>query len=109
MSRWITENPFYVLELRPEAGAAEVEAQGERWLRAHERGLSEALSYATPLGLQARDAGKVRRAMAELADAELRPVHELWARLRPVQELDRGHSQPDPSAPWPEALRWFRR
>lgn len=88
----IRDNPFYVLGLRPSATRAEVEREGQKLLGMLELKLSSAGRYATPVGAGERDADKVRRAMAELRDPDLRLGHELWARLDPK-------SAPAPAAP----------
>jgi hypothetical protein len=74
------ENPFLVLDLPPDAGAAEVERQGQMLLAMLAADLGEAARYATPLGERERSAELVRSAMAELRDPTRRLVHEWWAR-----------------------------
>lgn len=73
------ENPFLVLGLGPDAGAAEVERQGQKWLGMLAAGLGEARVYVTPFGTVERTAELVRAAMAELVDPAKRLVHEWWA------------------------------
>jgi hypothetical protein len=86
----ITENPFYVLGLRPAATRQEIEREGQKLLGMLELGLSAALEYPTPLGTEPRTQDKVRRALAELRDPDKRLVHEIWAELEPaiVVELE---------------------
>ena len=78
----VTQNPFHVLGLGPEATRAEIEGEGQKLLAMLELGLDGAGRYATPLGDATRTAEDVRRALAELRDPVRRLEHELWARLR---------------------------
>ena len=80
----IADNPFYVLGLRPDCAAREVEREGQRLLAMIAVGLAESLRYDTPVGERARSDQKVRAAMAELRDPSRRLVHELFARLPPA-------------------------
>jgi hypothetical protein len=73
-------NPFFVLELSPDADRDALERQGERLLSMLAAGLSDAKRYPTPLGPRARSAEAVRTALAELRDPDKRLVHEWWAR-----------------------------
>lgn len=79
----IRDNPFYVLELRPDATRVAIERQGAKLLGMLELSLKSARSYRTPVGPGERTADKVRQAMAELRDPSRRLEHELWARLDP--------------------------
>lgn len=76
-----TENPFYVLGLRPECSRAEMEREGQKLLAMLELSIEAARTYKTPLGPMPRTADRVRQAMAELRDPQKRLVHELWAQL----------------------------
>lgn len=100
----IRENPFYVLDLRPGCGRAEVEHQGQKLLQMLEMGIAGADRYRTPLGERTRTVELVRRAMDALRDAGRRSVHEPWALLPPVPL-----PEPPPSrrAPWLDALQQF--
>lgn len=103
----IVDNPFYVLDLRPEATRAEIERQGHKWLGMLELGLDSARRYATPLGACERDAGKVRSAVAELRDPERRLLAELWARLETAPPAGEDDDQALPASPpggYPDAL-----
>jgi hypothetical protein len=108
--RRLSDNPFYVLGLGPEAGAVEVERQAQKLLGMLELDLAGARAYQTPLGACERDAEKVRHAAAELRDPARRLVHELWARLPPDAVVELG--DPDAftedrrafTAPWSEAM-----
>lgn len=106
----ITENPFYVLGLRPEATRQELEREGQKLLGMLELGLSASREYSTPLGRFERTPELVRVAMAELRDPERRLVHEVWACLPPelVVDLDDastgGHEDSERAAPaWTDA------
>lgn len=108
--RRLADNPFYVLGLRPDASAVEVERQAQKLLGMLSLDLADARTYRTPLGTHERDADRVRRAAAELRDPARRTVHELWARLPPDAVLELG--DPDAfaedrrafTAPWSDAL-----
>jgi hypothetical protein len=73
-------NPFFVLELSPEADREAVERQGAKLLSMLAAGLAGARRYATPLGPRERTPDAVRAALAELRDPDKRLVHEWWAR-----------------------------
>ena len=105
----ITENPFYVLELRPEASAAEVERQGQKLIAMLEVGFSAAGSYPTPLGGMPRDADLVRRSLDALRDPGRRAVHEVWAALDPSVERHLEHPEPETTdlPSWHSARRAF--
>ena len=79
MTDHLSTNPFFVLDVPPDASRLEVERAGQKWLSMLALGLSEAQSYETPLGRRSRTVDEVRAAMAELRDPEKRLVHELWA------------------------------
>ncbi len=105
----IALNPFYVLELRPDASPVEVERQGQKLLAMLEVGLATAATYPTPLGGMPRDADLVRRALDELRDPARRAVHEVWAALDPSVEaaLDRDRSTADEPPRWAGAMAAF--
>ena len=73
-------NPFFVLAVAPEAGAAEIERQGQRLLAELAAGLDGARRYPTPFGARERTPELVRAAIAELRDPARRLGHEWWAR-----------------------------
>jgi hypothetical protein len=74
------ENPFLVLAVPPDATAAEIERQGQKWSSMLAAGMTEAVRYVTPFGPGERTADLVRAAVAELADPARRLAHEWWAR-----------------------------
>jgi hypothetical protein len=76
-----SENPFYILGLRPDCSRADLEREGQKLLAMLELKLEAARSYPTPLGPMPRTADSVRQAMAELRDPQRRLLHELWAQL----------------------------
>jgi hypothetical protein len=80
VERRIASNPFYILDLRADASAADVRRQGQRWLGMLSLGLAAARQYQTPLGPRERTPEAVRESMAALLDPDRRIVHELWAR-----------------------------
>jgi hypothetical protein len=106
----IRDNPFYVLEVRPDAARAVVDREGQKLLGMLALGLKSAATYSTPVGVGERTPEKVREAMAELHRPERRLVHELWARL-PAKarearaEIDETTERAD--AAWPDALEAF--
>jgi hypothetical protein len=108
--RRLADNPFYLLGLKPDATAIEVERQAQKLLGMLELQLADATTYHTPLGTFERDAEKVRHAAAELRDPAKRLVHELWAQLPADAVVELG--DPDAftadrrafTAPWSEAM-----
>ena len=78
-----SENPFYILGLRPDCSRADLEREGQKLLAMLELKLEAARSYPTPLGPMPRTADLVRQAMAELRNPQRRLLHELWAELPP--------------------------
>lgn len=106
-----TENPFYVLGLRPECSRAEMEREGQKLLAMLELSIEAARTYKTPLGPMPRTADRVRQAMAELRDPQKRLVHELWAQLPAEPETTvtdekkpaEGGAAGADLGPWPEA------
>ena len=89
----LAHNPFYVLELRPDCGRAEVERAGQTFLGMLELEMSAAQTYASPIGRHRRTPELVRAAMAELRDPNRRLLHELWATLEPREDFqERGES-----------------
>jgi len=74
------ENPFFVLDLPPDASAAQIDRQSQMWLSMLAADLADARRYATPFGAGERTAELVRAAAAELADPARRLTHEWWAR-----------------------------
>jgi hypothetical protein len=83
VSTRITENPFFVLGLSPDASRIELEREAQELLGMLELGFVGAQSYATPLGPRPRTAEAVRAAVAALRDPYTRLVAELWARHAP--------------------------
>jgi hypothetical protein len=77
----IRDNAFHVLELPVTCSRHDVERQGQKLLAMLELGLSAAAQYPTPVGPGARDADRVRLAMARLRDPDRRLEEELWGRL----------------------------
>ena len=83
MSIRITENPFFVLGLSPDASRIELEREAQKLLGMLELGFAGAQSYATPMGPRTRTAESVRAAVAVLRDPYQRLVAERWARHAP--------------------------
>jgi hypothetical protein len=79
----IAENPFYVLNVAPDASRIEIEREAQKLLGMLELGFAEATSYATPLGPRQRTAELVRAAVAALRDPQQRLAAELWRRHAP--------------------------
>jgi hypothetical protein len=106
----IRDNPFYVLEVRPDVSRQVIDREGQKLLGMLALGLKSAARYPTPLGPGERTPEKVREAMAELHRPERRLVHELWARL-PAKASAKDDADAAPAeradAPWPDALEAF--
>ena len=92
-----SENPFYILGLRPDCSRADLEREGQKLLAMLELQMEAARSYPTPLGPMPRTAEAVRQAMAELRDPQRRLLHELWAQLPAAPPADRPAAQTTPS------------
>lgn len=73
-------NPFLVLSIPPDAGIEQIERQGQKILMMLSAGVSESVSYETPLGTRSLSEELVREALAELRDPDRRLIHEWWAR-----------------------------
>ena len=76
-------NPFFVLELSPQASRAEVERAGQKLLALLALGSTSAGRYDTPFGPATRDADTIRQAVATLRDPVERVIHELLADFPP--------------------------
>lgn len=117
-----SDNPFYVLGLRPDCSRADLEREGQKLLAMLELKLEAARHYPTPLGPRPRTADSVRQAMAELRDPQRRLLHELWAQLpataladgpaatpptgaerEPAPPVDPAAPPAGPPPPWPAA------
>ena len=73
----LSENPFRLLGLSPQASARDVEREGARLLALVAAGLDDPKDLA-PLGPAERSAEQVRWAIAELRDPHRRAVHEFF-------------------------------
>jgi hypothetical protein len=80
--RWAAHraNPFFVLQLPPDATRTEIERQGAKLLAMLAANVEGARRCETPLGPLPRDVHAVRDALAELRDPARRLAHEWWAR-----------------------------
>jgi hypothetical protein len=99
-------NPFFLLEVGPDASRGEVERAGQKLLGLLALGSAGAGHYRTPLGPATRDADGVRQAVAALRDADERVIHELWASVAQSVRERRGERQ---AAAWEaaeQALGW---
>jgi hypothetical protein len=95
-------NPFFLLEVSPQASRAEVERAGQRLIGLLAVGSASAARYETPLGEATRDADAVRQALATLRDPNERAIAELWANVAPSRDA----SWNEPTAqPWEAARR----
>jgi hypothetical protein len=108
-------NPFFVLEVAPDASPADVERAGQRLIALLTVGSTAAAQYSTPLGPATRDADLVRQALAALRDPARRVVEELWADVA-QRAVSQGAAAPTTgeapadkafgdTAPWAEAER----
>jgi hypothetical protein len=66
------KNPYFILELDPDASPLEIERQGKKLLALLEVGAAKGRSYESPFGSFDRDATMVREAVAALRDARRR-------------------------------------
>jgi hypothetical protein len=90
------KNCFYVLELAPDASAADIERQGRKLLGMLELGIERSARYACPVGEFARDATTVREALARLRDPKARLREATLAR---ALTGDKRPGDDDPDAP----------
>jgi hypothetical protein len=74
----LAQNPFFVLELGPEATAMDVERKTQRLLAELELGRTAAARYPSPFGEFPRDAEAVRQAARALRDPLRRAEHARW-------------------------------
>jgi hypothetical protein len=79
----ISDNPFFVLGLAPDASRIEIEREAQKLLGMLELDFQDAKTYRTPLGPQPRTPEAVRAAVAALRDPFRRLIAELWARNAP--------------------------
>lgn len=83
----LLRNPFFVLELSPEAGPLDVERQGKRLVAELELGRPSARRFPSPFGEQPRDETAVRAAVAALRDPRLRALYARFVPPRAVWPL----------------------
>ena len=76
---WITENPFFILEILPSATRGEIERKAQKLLHMLQIQLREVEFYSTPLGQFERTEQKIRRSLAVLRDPNQRIMYEFWA------------------------------
>ena len=100
----VLDNPFYVLELGPEASDMDVERAGKKLLGMFELGLARARQYGTPLGPRQRTEESVRYAVSQLRDPGARLLHEIWAAVDPGEWAGADGATRSEE----DALRWFR-
>jgi len=93
-------NPFFVLDVSPQASAAEVERAGQKLLALLALGSAAAARYDTPFGPAIRDADSVRQALAALRDPIERVIHELCADVPPAEAPGEAEA-----GAWAEAAR----
>jgi hypothetical protein len=96
------DNPFFVLELSPQASRVEVERTGQKLIGLLTVGGAGASRYATPFGEGARDVDRVRQAVAALRDPFERVIHELLADVQHAASADPNEKL---RGPWPGAAR----
>jgi hypothetical protein len=73
---WLALNPFFVLELTPDASLRDVERAAQKLAALISVGAASASRYQTPFGPLPRDANRVQSALAALRDPVQRVVHE---------------------------------
>jgi len=91
----LAQNPFFVLELGPEATVMEVERKTQRLLAELELERASAARYPSPFGEFPRDAEAVRQASRALRDPLQRAEYARWV---PPREY-----WPPPAAAGPDA------
>jgi hypothetical protein len=94
-------NPFFLLEVSPQASRMEVERAGQRLIALLTVGSASAARYDTPLGPAMRDADAVRQALATLRDPNERAIAELWAQVAPSKATWNASA----ARPWEAARR----
>jgi hypothetical protein len=100
-------NPFFLLEVDPQASRTEVERAGQRLIALLAVGSASAARYDTPLGEATRDADAVRQALATLRDPDERAIQELWAQvIAPSREQACNESAAQPWEAARRALGW---
>ena len=92
-------NPFFVLEVTPQATAVEVERAAQRWLALLEVGGTRARTFETPFGPAERTVELVRQSLAALRIPQQRALFELLSQVRLPAPQPGGQR----GAPWPEA------
>ena len=92
----IVDNPFFILGIPADASRIEIEREAQKLLGMLELGFADAMTYATPLGPQARTPELVRAAVAALRDPYRRLVAELWARHAPPMRTEAPPARPAP-------------
>ena len=99
-------NPFFVLDVSPQASRTEVERAGQKLLGLLALGAAGADRYDTPFGPATRDADSVRRALATLRDPNERVIQELWAQVASgvASGVDISPAAP-PAKAWEDAAR----
>lgn len=81
--RRLSQNPFYVLGVTPQARPSAVEAEAEALLSSLASDPASRI-YPTPIGPRCRDAALVRKALASVTNPDARILHEIWAVLAPT-------------------------
>lgn len=100
--RRLSQNPFYVLGVAPQAPPATLEAEANALLQILARDPASHV-YPTPVGPRRRDACLVRKALASVSSPNARVLHEVWAVLPPTwSERDDA-----PAAAYPGAMEIF--
>ena len=81
----IGRNPFFLLELKPDAARAEIERAGQRLLALWEIGNASAKRCLTPFGPVDRTDDDIRQAVARLREPRERVALELWASIASIE------------------------
>jgi len=95
-------NPFFVLDVSPQASRVEVERAGQKLIALLALGSAGAGRCVTPFGTAGRDADTVRQALAALRDPIERVIHELFAE---VPHRSAAASSEIAAGPWTGAER----
>jgi hypothetical protein len=102
--RKLEDNPFFVLEVSPEATRMDVERAGQKLLAQLAIQVASAKTYRTPLGIAERDEAKVRTALAALRNPEERVLFESWVDPARVPEAASAPAAPGDLPPFEAAL-----
>ncbi len=104
---WWRKNPWFVLEMAPDASRMEVERSGQKLLALLAVKSVSAIEYQTPFGTANRDEDAVRQALGLLRDPHQRILCELWAGVvLPASDDGPNDGEPEAWTDAPSAIGW---